>query len=94
MPLSPTPALKLKLAEAIKEFKSTIDSGSGISEENFRTEGMRRLTVAGDKFGEDVGDALDEWLEAVQLIILPGLNSVGMPGNVYSIIPYNNIEKL
>lgn len=93
MPLNPTPALKEKLTSAIKEFKSTIDSGEGVTEENYLTIGQERLDAAGEKFGKDVGDALDEWLTQVQLIIMPGLNSTGAPGNVFTIVPYTNIEK-
>jgi len=94
MPLSPTPALKLKLAEAIKEFKSTIDSGSGVTEENFKFIGQQRLQEAGDKFGNDVGQALDDWLEAVELVILSGLTVQGSPFTQVLVAPYNQIEKL
>ena len=88
MALISTPAYIQAVNDAFKKYHETMWSGTGITKDNFTTDPATREQTARNQISQDLGNALDTWLENTIFTVEIGtLETAGSPASQTNVSP-------
>lgn len=92
MPLKPTPSLQKEIGDLLYQWTKELWSGTGIDKDNQYTEPDKRNRALATKYGDKIGSAVEEYIEAIHFFVPIGTTTVGGPTTQATIAPFEVIK--